>query len=316
MDFGKFHRKFISLRRKIIPGQRKKRLGETEEAFLLRRIREELPEIEWNNYRYLTHGWDHIIVILDGKIVFRIPRNLYYEIELKNEIQLLHCLRKEVKAGIPEYNYVSRDQSIAGYDMLMGCELTGSRFLQLSASEKDIVAEQLAEFITALHATPKSIIKKFHVKSDYQQRLYEDLLRESKNLIFPRLPKEDIQLVVQYFAQLRTALDHEFTNTLIHNDLTGEHILWDAENRQVNIIDFSDHRFGDPACDFTGFLEYGTKFTRQVFELYGGEKDDGMFDRSQLYFKRIPLYVMKGSLQGFPCTFEQGYETFKKLFKV
>jgi aminoglycoside 2''-phosphotransferase len=284
--------------------------------FLLRRIREEFPEIKWKNYRYLTHGWDHIIVILDGKIVFRAPKDSRYKNELKNEIQLLHCLKKKVKVGIPEYNHVSKDRSLAGYNMLMGLELTASRFQRLNASEKEIVAKRLAEFNTTLHATPKSIIKKFHVKSDNQRILHKELVRATRKLLFPRLRKKDVQLIEQYFVELKTALDHNFTNALVHNDLTGEHILWDAKNKQINIIDFSDRAFGDPASDFTGFLEYGLKFTKHVFDLYVGKKDDYMLKRSQLYFKRIPLYVMKDSLQGFPCTFEQGYKMFKKRFKA
>jgi aminoglycoside phosphotransferase (APT) family kinase protein len=198
----------------------------------------------------------------------------------------------------------------------MGRELTASRFRRLNASEKEIVAKRLAEFITALHATPKSVIKKFHVKSENQQKLFKELVRDTKKLLFPRLPKKDVQLIEQYFVELKTALDHNFPNALVHNDLTGEHILWDAKNKQINIIDFSDRAFGDPASDFTGFLEYGLKFTKHVFDLYGGKKDDYMLNRSQLYFKRIPLYVMKDSLQGFPCTFEQGYKMFKKRFKA
>jgi aminoglycoside 2''-phosphotransferase len=284
--------------------------------FLLCRIREEFPEIKWKNYRYLTHGWDHVIVILDGKIVFRTPKDSRYKNEFKNEIQLLHYLKKKVEVGIPEYNYVSRDRSLAGYNMLMGRELTASRFRRLNASEKGIVAKRLAKFITALHATPKYVIKKFHVKSDNQQKLYKELVRDTKLLLFPRLRKKDVQLIEQYFVELKTALDHNFPNALVHNDLTGEHILWDAKNKQINIIDFSDRAFGDPASDFTGFLEYGLKFTKHVFDLYGGKKDDYMLNRSQLYFKRIPLYVMKDSLQGFPCTFEQGYKMFKKRFKA
>lgn len=284
--------------------------------FLLCRIREEFPEIKWKNYRYLTHGWDHVIVILDGKIVFRTPKDSRYKNELKNEIQLLHYLKKKVEVGIPEYNYVSRDRSLAGYNMLMGRELTASCFRRLNASEKGIVAKRLAKFITALHATPKYVIKKFHVKSDNQQKLYKELVRDTKLLLFPRLRKKDVQLIEQYFVELKTALDHNFPNALVHNDLTGEHILWDAKNKQINIIDFSDRAFGDPASDFTGFLEYGLKFTKHVFDLYGGKKDDYMLNRSQLYFKRIPLYVMKDSLQGFPCTFEQGYKMFKKRFKA
>lgn len=282
--------------------------------FFLRRIREEFPEIRWKTYRYLSHGWDHVIVILDEKTVFRAPKDQRYKRELENETQLLHYLKKKVKVGIPEYNYISRDQSFAGYNMLMGQELTFSHFGQLNASEKEVVAKQLAEFITALHSTPKSAIRKFHVKSDNQQKLYKEFISDTKKILFPRLRKSHVQLIEQYFDELKNALDHTFSNTLVHNDLTDEHILWDARNKQINIIDFSDRSFGDPASDFTGLLEYGLRFTKRVFDLYGGKKDEHMLSRSQLYFKRVPLYIMKDSLQGFPCTFEQGYKMFRKRF--
>jgi len=287
-----------------------------EPDLFLRRIREEFPEIKWKNYRYLTHGWDHVVVILDEKTVFRTPKDSRYRNELKNEIQLLHYLKEKVKVGTPEYNYVSKNKSFAGYNMLMGQELTVPSFQRLNAYEKEIVAKQLAEFITTLHSTPKSAIKKFHVKSANQQKLYNDLVRDTKKILFPLLHKKDIQLTEQYFVELKKAINHNLATTLIHNDLTDEHILWDAKNRQINIIDFSDRSFGDPASDFAGLLEYGLKFTRRVFNLYGGKKDDHMLNRSQLYFKRIPLYMMKDSFQGFPCTFEQGYTMFKKRFRA
>lgn len=284
--------------------------------FFLHRIREEFPEIEWKDYRYLTRGWDHVVVILDAKTVFRAPKESFYKNELKNEIQLLRYLKEKVKVGIPEYSYVSRDGSFAGYSMLKGRELTASSFRRMNASEKEIVAEQLAEFVTTLHSTPKSDIKRFYVKSDNQQKLYKDLVQDTKKILFPLLHKKEVQLIEQYFVELKKTLNKKFPSVLVHNDLASEHILWDAKNKQINIIDFSDRSFGDPASDFAGFFEYGLKFARRVFDSYGGKKDDNMLKRSRLYFKRIPLYVMKDSLQGFPCTFKQGYTMYLKRFKA
>jgi len=285
-------------------------------GFLLQKIKEEFPEIEWKAYRHITCGWDHVIIILDEKIVFRAPKDVRYRNELVNEIQLLHYLKKKVKVGIPEYTYVSKDKSIAGYNMVMGQELTASRFQRLSASDKESAAQQLAEFITTLHTTPKYIIKTYHVRTEDKEKLYKELVQDTEKLLFPRLCKKYVQLIEEYFEELKAALDHNYPKVLVHNDLASEHILWDAEKKQINIIDFSDRSFGDGAIDFTGLLEYGPKFTNRVFELYGGKKDEQMLYRSHLYFKRIPLYIMKDALQGYPCTFEEGYEILKKRFKA
>jgi aminoglycoside phosphotransferase (APT) family kinase protein len=282
----------------------------------LQKIKNDFPQIKWKKHRILTHGWDHVIIVLDEKIIFRFPKDKKYKDEFQNEIQLLHYLKKKIKVGMPEYKYISKDKSIAGYDMVRGRELTASRFRKLTASEKDTVAKQLAEFISALHATPKSIMLKYNVGNENQEKIYKELVRNAKKLLFPRLRKKDVQLIEDYFNELKDALGHNYSNALVHNDLTGEHIFWDDKSKQINIIDFSDRAFGDPAIDFSGLLEYGKKFAEKVLKLYSGKKDSQLMRRSQLYFKRVPLSIMIDSMIGYPCTFEQGYNMFKKRFKV
>jgi aminoglycoside phosphotransferase (APT) family kinase protein len=287
-----------------------------KEEFFLQRIKEEFPEIEWKTYRYLTQGWDHMVIILDEAIVFRAPKDSFYRRELKNEIQLLQYLGKKVSVGIPDYIYVSRDESFAGYNLVKGRELTASRFQKLSAREKECAASQLAGFITALHATPEFILKNCEVKTEDQEEMYEELVRDTRALLYPRISKKYIQFIEEYFQELETALGHDHPYALVHNDLISEHILWDAQRKQINIIDFSDRALGDPAIDFAGLREYGPEFTTHVFELYKGKKDEEMLYRSELYYKRIPLYIMKDALLGYPCTFEEGYDALKRRFKT
>jgi len=284
--------------------------------FLLQKIKNDFPQIKWKKHRILTHGFDHIIIVLDRKIIFRFPKCKEYKSVFEHEIQLLHYLKKRVKVGIPEYIYISKDQSLAGYKMLNGRELSASRFRRLSASEKDTIAKQLAEFISGLHATPKPILAKYNVQTENQKKDYNKFVRDTKKLVFPRLNKVEIQIIEKFFNELRDALDHTYSNALIHNDLTSAHILWDSKKNRVNIIDFSDRAFGDPASDFAGLWEYGSKFTKKVYELYRGKKNDTLLYRSQLYFKRIPLSDMRNSLQGHPRNFEQSYSMFKNIFKV
>jgi aminoglycoside phosphotransferase (APT) family kinase protein len=285
-----------------------------EAEFFLQRIAEEFPEIQWKRYRFVTHGWDHVVLILDEKIVFRAPKDTHYRNEFRYEIELLHHLNKKVAVGIPEYIHVSRDTSFAGYIMVPGCELTRSRFTQLSDSEKELIARQLAGFITTLHATPQSIIRQYNVRTEDQNALFSEFVRDVKEILFPRLTEKDIRLIEEYLAELKSTLKHEYQRALAHNDLGSEHILWDDQEHRVNIIDFSDRSYGDPAIDFTGLLEYGPQFQNWVYELYGGKKDEKMLYRSYLYYKRVPLYLMVDALKGYPCTFEEGYEMFKTLF--
>lgn len=284
--------------------------------FLLQRIASGFPQLKWKEHRVLTHGWDHVVVVLDEKIVFRFPKDKGYRDRVQNEIGLLKYLKKRLNVGIPEYTYLPADRSFAGYGMLRGRELTSPRFRRLSLPGKEAVAIRLAGFISTLHATPRSVVTRYSIKAENRVELCEDLIRSSRELLFPRFRKEDIQRAEEYFGELKSTLGHDYPDVLVHNDLGPEHILWQRKDRQINIIDFSDCAFADPAIDFSGLLEYGPEFAASVFQLYSGKKDDQMRKRAELYFKRTPLWLMKDSLQGFPCTFEQGYAMFKQRFRV
>lgn len=287
-----------------------------EAELFLQRIKEEFPKIEWKTYQYITHGWDHVVIILDEKIVFRAPKCARYKNEFKNEIQLLSYLKEKVPVGIPVYTYVASDTSFAGYTMVKGQELTVPRFQQLSAEKKECIAHQIAAFITALHATPQSVLKKCKVRIDDNKNHYTELVQYTRDLVFPRLAKKEVRIIEEYFEELKAVLHHNYQKVLVHNDLSREHILWDAQENKINIIDFSDRSSGDPAADFCGLREYGPAFVEDVFALYRGEKDEKMLYRSELYFKRIPLYIMSDALQGYPCTFEEGLKAFKERFNL
>lgn len=255
------------------------------------------------------------MIILDEKIVFRTPKHARYRYELKNEIGLLTYLKKKVDIGIPEYKYIARDRTLAGYDIVPGKELTTARFRGLTKQEKGVVSRQLARFITVLHATPKSVLKKHHVRADDLQKRYTTYVRDIKRLVYPLLRKKEIEAIVPYLNELKNELDRKFPRTLVHRDLSDIHILWEKGNKQINIIDFSDRLYGDPAVDFTGLLKYGTKFVRQVYRLYQGTKDDYLLARAKLYYKRMPLLLMMAAQRGDPCTFKQGYGLFRRRFK-
>jgi aminoglycoside 2''-phosphotransferase len=283
--------------------------------FFLQKIKNEFPQVEWKKYRILTHGWDHVVIVFDEKLIFRFPKDKEDKEEFRNEIQLLKFLGKRVKVGIPEYTFVSKDKSLAGYEMLNGQELKSSQYKRFTTSEKEKFAKQMADFLTDLHSTPNSAISKFNVRIDNPSKDYKALVNNTEKFLFPRLNKKEVLAIQNYLGELKIALDqNNYSNVLTHSDLTWEHILWDKN--KVNIIDFSDRTFGDPASDFAGLWEYGQKLVNKVYKLYKGKKDDQLLHRSQLYFKRIPLFIMKDALDGYPCTFKEGYEMFRKRYKI
>ena len=53
-----------------------------------------------------------------------------------------------------------------------------------------------------------------------------------------------------------------------------------------------------------------------MLEHYGGPGDGGTLRRAQMYFRRTALETMADSLQGYPCTFEEGYAEFTERFEL
>lgn len=287
------------------------------EEFLLNKINCKFPLLSVKSHKYIDCGFDHDVIILNNDLVFRFPKEAPKDLqsELYDEIQLLYYLKKKIKVGIPEYIYISKDKSFAGYKLLNGRELKPSHFRRFNASTKERFAKQLADFLTKLHSTPKSVIKRFNVRTSNIKKNHQKLVHNTKKFLFPKLNKREIEVTKAFFNELEIAINYISPSALVHNDLTYDHILWDNKKKQVNIIDFSDRAIGDPAIDFAGLWDFGSELTKRVYELYRGKKDKKLLYRSQLYFKIIPLLVMKDALDGFPCTFKEGYDMFKKRFK-
>ena len=287
-----------------------------EEALLLRRIREEFPNLTWTSHRYLTHGWDHDVLILDEALVFRAPRTQAYRDALANEARLLRYLQPRVDVGIPDYVYQSAGGSFAGYRLLAGRELDAATFGRLSDAARERIAQQLAAFLAAVHETPKSVARECGVSEQDPRKDHEDLVLDVETLVLPRLASHEVEVVRAFLTELAAEVKPTHPMALVHGDLAGEHILWDPGRRQVNIIDFSDRSIGDPALDFAGLLANGQRFAQRVADQYRGPKDERKLWRAQLYFRRMALESMVYALQGYPCTFEEGYAEFRARFRV
>ena len=287
-----------------------------EEALLLRRIREEFPNVTWTSHRYLTHGWDHAVLILDEALVFRAPKAQANRDALANEAKLLRYLQPRVDVGIPDYVYESADGSFAGYRLLAGRELDVATFGRLSDTASERIAEQLATFLTAVHETPKSVAGECGVSEQDPEKDHEDLVRDVETLVLPRLASHEVEVIRAFLTELAAEAKPTRPTALVHGDLAGDHILWDAGQQQVNIIDFSDRSIGDPALDFAGLLANGQPFAQRVVDQYRGPKDEGRVWRAQLYFRRTALETMAYALQGYPCTFEEAYAEFRAQFRV
>ncbi len=106
------------------------------------------------------------------------------------------------------------------------------------------------------------------------------------------------------------------TEMLLHGDLGLDNVILDHEEKRISIIDFTDWRIGDPACDFSGLYDSPT-LAREVFQKYRYKDDsDGLLARAEVYNKMTPVSMMIGSFCGYPTRFDESYREFQKLFGI
>ncbi|MFA4975339.1 MAG: phosphotransferase [Candidatus Paceibacterota bacterium] len=285
-----------------------------EKRKLLNKIHKEFPNLKWDKVEHNIEGWDHYVIILDNKYVFRFPRAKQYLKALKKEILLLEYLKEKVSISIPQYTYIAKDKSFAGYSLIPGIQLRKKVFKLVSTKAKHTLAKQIADLLSSLHETPLKVAERFDIKKVNSQKQYKELIINTNKYIFPRVSKKDQLLINDYLKEFKNYLKFP-QKVLMHNDLYSKHILLGKNKKYISgIIDFSDRKIDDPARDFTEMWDYGEKFTLEVYKNYKGHKDKDFLKRSMMYYKRIPLWTMISPFQGGRGKFKKGYKMFKELF--
>ena len=219
----------------------------------LRRIKEEFPEITWNTYRHLTHGWDHAVLILDEALVFRAPTDPASPSELGNEAGLLRHLERRLDVGIPRYVHLAADGSFGGYRLLPGRELdidTLSGTLRGGKGKGNRAARGVPDLAARDAEVRRPRARGARERPGGGPRRPRSRHREAR--VTASGPVGTRGRPGRCSPSWPAELKRHRPTALLHGDLSGEHILWDAEKRRINIIDFSDRMLGNPALDFAG----------------------------------------------------------------
>lgn len=280
---------------------------------LLALITKNFPEVSWNSYKYIDEGWDHEVIILDNKLVFRFPNDDEYLEHLQNELKVLPRLLSLVKARIPDYKFVAPDSTCAGYELVPGETITKEYFDSLSAEERASLASQLAEFMSTMH----TLIKKGHdfssvVPSDmteHQEQLREQAVKYLKGT----LTGQEYAAAEEIIKDTDTVLARGHPIVFLHGDMYQRHLLWDQNSKQLGIIDFSDMNRGDPAFDFAELYEYGKDFVQEIYDQYTGPKYAGFLERAWTYQRWVGVFMMVDHFLWGKTSFTEAREIFDRV---
>jgi len=278
---------------------------------LLDKISAEFPHLKWTDYIYIDEGWDHEVIVLDDKIVFRFPSDTEYTKKLKYEIEVLKFIQPKLNVKIPQYNYISTDHTFAGYTIITGQQIFKPRFDNLTIAQRTSIARQLADFLSIIHSQPTDSgvlanLNKSYLGADQAN------IKASLPKLKLKLDSQEYTIALNILSEIYRLLQKKLPAKFIHNDIYSRHLIWNANNNALGLIDFSDMCLGDPAVDFAELHEYGKDFVEEVYKLYTGTKDATFLDRAWQYQRWIGVDMMTDYFESQKTTFEVAKQTFDR----
>ncbi len=272
----------------------------------LPRIRQMAPDLVIDSIQVNSDGLANELVIVNGELVFRFAKGEYGRVSLQRELQVLAALQRraalhgQIPVAIPEPFYTGAD-AIA-YKFLPGEALCGDLLASLDASAQQALADQLAEFLQAMHAIQSPNLPPTAAPVDAPR--FHDQRRRLQEKVYPLLLPHQVRWAEQVFAFVDSPGSFDYTPGLIHGDLAPYHLLYDAHSQRLSgVLDFGVSGLGDPASDLGSLLQcYGGGFIQRLGRRY--PQLEQYLPRARFYAKAIELqWVLRGLETGEPFWF-------------
>lgn len=244
----------------------------------------------------LGQGLDSVAYLVNNEYVFKQAKHDEARVGLQKEKLVSDYLRGKFTLQIPEIEYYSEEYHVLGYKEIKGDRLTPELYKAMSDVEKYRLAQDIAMFLSRLHALPLPDIDvlQCNVVDDYKSDY--DALRKTVYEKIPEKAKAYLDdLFQRIFSDRRIT---EYVKALCHNDLSCNHMII-QNNRVVGIIDFGDASVTDRDKDFIYLLEdsreeLGREFGLKVLEYYHHPDKDIPILKADLNEEYYPIELILG----------------------
>lgn len=269
--------------------------------------------MDWDNYAFIDVGWDHEVIQLDDKYIFRFPNSSEYQSVLRDEIRLLSYLSDRITTLIPNYTYVPQDFSFGGYPMLQGESVSPELFRSMPEDIQDMFAGEVASFLSDLHAVDVNELTEFNISYEAEFAGYANVGAEASKYLKPNLSAAEYGSIRDMLIDIEYAKQSTQPSCLIHGDIAPKHIIWNVETKSIGLIDFSDRSISDPAYDFAELYTYGEPFVNKVYTLYKSpNKNEKFLPRAKAYMKAIGIHSIASTYR----TNKMKYDEAMRLLKI
>ncbi len=284
-------------------------------------IRKHAQGLALKTIERINSGQNNDVWLIDSAFIFRFPKYTEGIRQLEKEAELLKQIADRLPLEVPSPMYCVLEPAAAGrafmvYRKIEGVPLEGERLERMNdAVAMRRIADQLAEFLQALHGTnPKGWLDPSASAHDPIHE-WKELYGRLHNKLYRFMNPEARFRTDRHFGDFFATMDPtRIVSSLIHGDFGGSNILYDpARNTVTGVIDFGSAQLGDPAIDYAALsASYGDRFFRIVMELNPDIRD--MRGRIRFYQGTFALQeALFGLEQGDDDAFRSGLTTVNEL---
>ncbi len=231
---------------------------------------DEVSDLAINTVTLITAGWDNLVADINGEWIFRFPLLEEFIPILKREKLLLKHLENTVSMPIPHYQYIGMRTAFAGYRKIIGGSLNEELYLNLTVDVRQGIAESLALFLTQLH---HAVSVEEALQWGYKE--YHVPVQQIEQSLPGTLPSSEIERIISealVYAKQNPCSANNLV--LLHNDLHGENLAFDANMEQVTgVFDFSEAAIGDYSIEFGKLFCIHQDLATRTAEAYASLND-------------------------------------------
>lgn len=264
------------------------------------------PELARGSLRVLGAGMDSVALQLDsieGRYVLRLPRDPHGAEGIAREVGLLPELAARLPLPIPQFLFTAPNPLGPGefcvYPLVAGESLEEQAWVARGVPARPDSACIVAEVIEGIHSYPVDRAREFGVEPADLRTEFTAALNEARTLVFPLLePSEAAILAQMWEGYLERDANFEYEPTLVHADLSVDHLLVDGD-RICGLIDFGDVEISDPGYDLCYlYPEVGAEFVRAVQHCRARELDSALEDKLRFWACADPALELLEPIDG------------------
>lgn len=228
------------------------------------------PAHHFKRVRFMGEGMDSRAYLVDEMYVFRFPKREEVARNLAKEVALLPHLQ-HLPLRVPDFRFTGQNPvnglPFAGYSLLQGVEWQEAHFLAQTPEAQTATLQLLGGFLAELHQFDVDTALRLGVEIVNSFQDYQETYQDLQTALFPRLSLPlRTQIDRRFTAFLTNAPNFQYTNSLIHDDFSSDHILCDpATGLPQSVLDFGDVAVGDPDLDLKYlYAEMGPSFIERL----------------------------------------------------